>query len=47
MSRFDVRDERRGLGGGGPRATRPPRLWLLLAMLAAVLYLIWFLGRYS
>lgn len=28
-------------------SARPPRLWILLAMLAAILYLIWFLGRYS
>ena len=45
MSLIDSRRERQNLAGGGP--TRPPRLWKLSAMLAVVLYLIWFLGRYS
>jgi hypothetical protein len=36
---------RKDLAGSTP--ARPPRMWKLVLMLAAVLYLIWYLGRLS
>ena len=42
MSLLQIRRERKEVGGG---PTRPPRLWKLVATLAVVLYLIWYLGQ--
>ncbi|HSJ13695.1 MAG TPA: hypothetical protein VK939_04725 [Longimicrobiales bacterium] len=42
MSLLHIRRERKA-GSGGP--TRPPNLWKLLIGLAAVLYMIWYLGQ--
>lgn len=42
MSLISIRRERKQ-GSGGP--SRPPALWKLLATLAIVLYLIWYLGQ--
>jgi hypothetical protein len=45
MSLIKVRGERKELAGSNP--ARPQRLWKLVLLLAAVLYLIWYLGRLS
>jgi|MudIll2142460700_1097286.scaffolds.fasta_scaffold3386470_2 hypothetical protein len=45
MSLLDQRRQRKDLAGDNP--SRPPRMWRLLLALAAVLYLIWFLGQRS
>ena len=43
MSLIEVwRDRRRGTG-----PSMPPRLWKLLATLAIVAYLIWYLSRFT
>lgn len=45
MSLLKVRGERKDLAGRNP--ANPPRLWKLVLVLGAVLWLIWYLGRLS
>lgn len=43
MSLIGIRRDRKQQGGGAP--SKPPALWKMLATLALVLYLIWYLGQ--
>lgn len=42
MSLYGIRNERKA---GAPGPTSPPALWKLVAMLAIVLYMIWWLAH--